>query len=230
VLNVPASPSKAPRRKLSRTIRRQQIIEATIETLAVRGYSRTTLTDVAKCAGLSQALVNFHFETKDTLLADTLGYLSEEYRLNWYTALERAGPDPALQLDALLRADFSPAICTHSRLAAWCAFWGEVQSRPLFQEKCTVDNEHYSRNREAVCSALLAAGRYTGDPVRIARVLRTTAEGVWSDLITMATPYNHREALATVHCCAAAFFPRHFNAKGLLLTAAPKRRRPGRTL
>ena len=52
-------------RKLSREARRSQLIEATIETLAARGYARTTLTEVAKQAGLSHGLVNFHFETKE---------------------------------------------------------------------------------------------------------------------------------------------------------------------
>ena len=214
--------ASAPRRKLSRAVRRKQIILATIESLAERGYSRTTLTDVAKGAGLSQALVNFHFETKDRLLEETLAFLSEEYRVNWYAALERAKPAPACQLDAMIRADFSAAICTPSRLGAWTAFWGETQSRPLFQEKCSAQDEHYDRRREAVCRALLAEGPYPGNPVRIARVLRTTTEGVWSDLITRTAPYkpySHREALGTVYCCAAAFFPRHFGESGPLRKA-----------
>ena len=110
----------------------------------MRGYARITLTEIAKYAGLSQALVNFHFETKDQLLADTLEFLAEEYRANWSGALERAAPDPASQLDAMVRADFHPALCTPSILSAWCAFWGETQSRPLFQQICGAKNEHYN--------------------------------------------------------------------------------------
>ena len=56
--------AEAAPRKLSREARRSQLIEAMIETLATRGYARTTLTEVAKQAGLSHGLVNFHFETK----------------------------------------------------------------------------------------------------------------------------------------------------------------------
>ena len=39
-------------RKLSREARQVQLIEATIETLAARGFARMTMSDVAKCAGL----------------------------------------------------------------------------------------------------------------------------------------------------------------------------------
>ena len=58
-------------RKLSRETRKAQLIDATIEVIAVRGYARTTLTDVANRAGLSHGLVNFHFQTKEKLLAET---------------------------------------------------------------------------------------------------------------------------------------------------------------
>ena len=106
-----AKPDTTPR-KQSRAARRQQLIEATIDTIAAQGYARTTLTDVARQAGISHGLVNFHFETKERLLNETLQYLAEEYRQNWTAALAAAGPSPAEQLDAMLRADFDPAICT----------------------------------------------------------------------------------------------------------------------
>ena len=223
VINEP-SPAPASRSKRSRTERRQQIIDATIEVLALRGYARITLTEIAKYAGLSQALVNFHFETKDQLLANTLEYLAEEYRANWSGALERAAPDPASQLDAMVRADFHPALCTPSRLSAWCAFWGETQSRPLFQQICGAKNEHYNHTLEAICRALLSEGGYGGHAVRIARSIRTVIEGIWLDLITLSAPYDHREALATVYCSVAAFFPRHFDTHGRIGSKKSKAR------
>ncbi|MEY3307488.1 MAG: hypothetical protein RLZZ413_1526 [Pseudomonadota bacterium] len=203
-------------RKLSREARRSQLIEATIETLAARGYARTTLTEVARQAGLSHGLVNFHFETKEKLLAETLMFLAEEYRLNWTAALDLAGEKPAAQLDALLRADFNPAICTPARLSAWCSFWGEAQSRPLYQDRCGSNDAAYIQRLEDICAALTAEGMYPGIPARTARALRVTVEGVWLDLMTMTGPYQRSEALATVHAVAAAFFPRHFGEDGLL--------------
>ncbi len=218
--NSPDAAEPVPR-KLSRAARRAQLIEATIETLATRGYARTTLTEVAKVAGLSHGLVNFHFETKEKLLAETLLFIAEEYRLNWTTALAEAAPDPASQLDAMLRADFNPPICTPARLSAWCSFWGEAQSRPMYQERCGSNDEAYIRQLESICAALGAAGGYGGTPARTARVLRVTIEGVWLDLMTMTDAYGRDEALATVYACATAFFPRHFTEAGLFASAAP---------
>lgn len=205
-----------PRRKLSRDARREQLIAATIEVLAARGYARTTLTEVANQAGLSHGLVNFHFETKEKLLTETLLFLAEEYRQNWLTALEAAGPSPAEQLDALIRADFNPAICTPAKLSAWCSFWGEAQSRPMYQERCGSNDQIYNDQMEVICGQLLQETQENRNAARVARVLRVTIEGVWLDLMTMNTPYGRDEALATVYCCAQAFFPKHFSASGLI--------------
>lgn len=205
---------------MSRAARRVQLIEATIEVLAEKGFARMTLSDVAGKAGLSHGLVNFHFHSKDLLLEETLGYLSDEYRESWMQALAAAGDAPARRLEALIRADFAPHIFTPARLAAWVAFWGEAQSRPLYQDKCGEKDDAHAAHKEAICAALMADGGYDGDAARIARALRLVTEGVWMDLVTMARPYSRTEGLATVFYAAAAFFPRHFDAQGLLIDAS----------
>lgn len=209
-----SSTAQRPPRTMSREARRTQLIESTIETIAARGYSRTTLTEVAKAAGLSHGLVLFHFETKEKLLAETLAYLSEEYRRNWDAALAGVGDDPAEQLNALIEADFNPAICTPARLAAWCSFWGEAQSRPLYQEACADRDAAYTRRLEEICARLSDAGGYGSNPVHAARLIRIASEGVWIDLVTLADPYSVEDALATVRSCAALCFPNHFDANG----------------
>lgn len=202
--------SERPPRTMSREARRGQLIEATIATLAARGFARTTLTEVARTAGLSHGLVLFHFETKEKLLAETLAWLAEEYRQNWQEALRTAGDDPAMQLRALIDADFAPAVSTPDRLAAWCAFWGEAQSRPMYQESCGEKDAAYNEVMEAICARLKAEGGYPGDPVRLARILRLTIEGTWLDVMTMQQPYDMAEARATALACVAHLFPRHF--------------------
>ena len=203
-------------RKASRETRRVQLIEATIRVLAHEGYARTTLGRVAAEAGLSHGLVNFHFASKEGLLSECLVYLAEEYRRNWEQALAAAPETPEGRLNALLLADFEPAICTPDRLSAWCSYWGEAQSRPLYQEHCSSNDAEYIRVMDGVCADLMASGGYAGEPSRVARVLRVTVEGLWLDMMTMTQPYSRQEALSTVMTCAAAFFPRHFDFSGLI--------------
>jgi AcrR family transcriptional regulator len=207
-------PGTRPPRTMSREARRAQLIDSTIETLAARGFARTTLTEVAKAAGLSHGLVLFHFETKEKLLAETLNFLAEEYRQNWQDALDRVGDDPVEQLNALIEADFNPAICTPSRLAAWCSFWGEAQSRPFYQEACGTKDDAYNLRLEEICHRISNLGGYGRNAARMARVIRVTIEGVWLDLMTMVKPYGREEALATARTCAAMCFPDHFSPEG----------------
>ena len=215
-MHSPQPPREASHRKLSRPERRGQLIEATIEVLATRGYARCTLSDVANSAGLSHGLVNFHFQSKDLLLSETLAFLSDEYRAVWQAALASAGASAAQQLDALIRADFNPGIFTPARLAAWVAFWGEAQSRPLYQSYCGAKDEDYAATKQAICAALMQDGGYGGNAARVSRALRLVTEGVWMDLVTMAAPYSRDEGLRTVMAAAAAFFPRHFDENGVL--------------
>jgi AcrR family transcriptional regulator len=202
-------------RKVSRQQRRQQLIDATMRVLARKGYAQTTLSDVAKEAGVSHGLVIFHFTSKEKLLTETLLFMAEEYRANWEKALQEAGSSPAEQLDALMRADYEPAICTPEHLACWCSFWGEVQSRPIYQQECASNDRRYIEQLQEICAALTKEGGYNHDPVRTARVLRLINEGLWLDMLSMKSPYSREEAIATLHACAATYFPKHFTAQGL---------------
>ncbi len=212
-MHQPAAAPPPPRTQ-SRDARRSQLIEATIATLAERGFSRTTLTDVARRAGLSHGLVLFHFQSKENLLAETLDHLSEEYRSNWQAALASAGPAPEAQLSALVMADFSPAVCTPDRLASWCAFWGESQSRPLYQARCSANDAHYNQTMDGICERMNADHGYRHDAERSARLIRIMIEGVWLDLMTLVEPYAVQEALDTVLAGLGALYPRHFGDEG----------------
>ncbi len=205
---LPAAPS-LPRTQ-SRDARRTQLIEATIEALAERGFSRTTVTDVAARAGISHGLVLFHFQSKENLLAETLDFLAEEYRVNWQSALAEAGDAPEDQILALIKADFTEKVCTPARLSAWCAFWGESQSRPLYQARCGANDALYNSTLVRLCDAMNAVHGYAHDPERTARLIRIVSEGVWLDMMTLAVPYSVTEALETVLLGARALYPRHF--------------------
>lgn len=207
---------EAAPRKASREMRRQQFIEATIATLARNGYARTTLTEVATTAGLSHGLIIFHFENKEKLLTETLVYLAREYRDNWTEALAAAPARSATQLEALIRADFVPAICNPGRLGAWSALWGEIQSRPMYRAHGAEFDLEYAETIHSLCAELIAEGGYPFDVDAVARVVRVTLEGLWLELMNATEPYPIEEALGAMFQLAMAFFPKHFGKNGAL--------------
>lgn len=209
--------TKAPKekrgRKAAKETRQQQLIEATIDSLAKRGYSDTTLADVAEGAGLSRGIVNFHFESKEKLLVATLQYMADDYAANWHALLEKAGPRASDRLWALVGADFDRRICTRRKLAAWCAFWGEAKSRPTYQALCGASDVYYVDTFVAICSELQAEAGYTMDPQAAARGLCAMIEGLWLRLM-MGDGLTREKALETVRAFVLTLFPRHFGPGG----------------
>ncbi|MCH6576132.1 MAG: transcriptional regulator, partial [Bacteroidetes bacterium] len=53
-------------------------------------------------AGLSQGIVNLHFESKDNLLKETLRSLAGEYREKFDRALRKSKPHAADKLRAIV--------------------------------------------------------------------------------------------------------------------------------
>lgn len=210
-----------PPRTLARDLRRQQVIEATITTIAARGLARLTLTDVAREAGISHGLVLFHFASKEKLLSETLEFMAEEYQRTRAASLEAAGPRAADRLLTLVEADFHPALTTPARIAAWCAFWGEAQSRPSYQRICGERDAACIRQMEETCAALVEEGGYAVNPAHAARILRLVIEGIWLDMVTVETPYSLDEARKTVAAALSLCFPRHFAADRIALMPAP---------
>ncbi|MGE0500825.1 MAG: transcriptional regulator BetI [Rhizobiaceae bacterium] len=214
VTGEPPAESERKGRKASKETRRQQLIEATIDSLAKRGYSETTMADVADGAGLSRGIVNFHFESKEKLLVATLQYMADEYSLHWRAALEKAGPEPARQLRTLVAADFDRAVCNRRKLAAWCAFWGEAKSRPTYQQLCGARDEAYQRVFVGLCRALRAEAGYDYDPQATALALSAMLEGLWLRLMMGTEEVTRETAMQAAMDFLASAFPRHYARTG----------------
>jgi TetR/AcrR family transcriptional repressor of bet genes len=208
-------------RKQSKEVRRLQLIEATIDSLAKRGYAETTMADVADGAGLSRGIVNFHFESKEKLLVATLQFMADEYAAHWRAALQKAGDDPARQLAAVVAADFDRSICNRRKLAAWCAFWGEAKSRPTYQALCGARDAAYQTIIIELCRTLKADGGYAYEPQAMALALSAMLEGLWLRLMMGTEDVTRESALQAGNEFLAAVFPRHFARSGAGEAARP---------
>lgn len=211
---VPAIESERKSRKASKETRQQQLIEATIDSLAKRGYSDTTLANVADGAGLSRGIVNFHFESKEKLLVATLQFMADEYANHWNAALEKAGGTPAGKIWALVNADFDRRICTKRKLAAWCAFWGEAKSRPTYQALCGASDLNYQKTFVELCAELKADGGYAYDAEPMALGICSMMEGLWFRLM-MNDGLTREKALGAAIEYVAAVFPKHISVDGV---------------
>ena len=61
-------------------IRRQQLIDATIESVAQRGLQATTINSISKNAGLSSGIISHYFGGKQGLIEATVEVFTYEFK------------------------------------------------------------------------------------------------------------------------------------------------------
>lgn len=191
--------------------RREQLIKATINCVAKRGFSATTMADITREAGLSLGIVNLHFKSKEKLLLETLKYLADEYLHHWENTLEKSGPAPADKLAAVVDLDFSKAICDRKKLAVWFAFWGETRSRPIYMKTCAEYDNHYVQvEAELFAEMLRDDDEIQYDPVILATTLDALIDGLWLDMLLTPTEMNRNQARALVFNYLHTILPDYF--------------------
>jgi AcrR family transcriptional regulator len=85
--------------------RREQILQATIEVVAGTGYHEASFARIIEHAGLSSTrLISYHFESRDALMREALGYVVERGSAFMRPRIVRAGPARA-RLAAYIRSN-----------------------------------------------------------------------------------------------------------------------------
>jgi TetR/AcrR family transcriptional repressor of bet genes len=201
--------------------RRVQLIEATIASIAKRGFAETTLAHVADGAKLSRGIVNFYFHSKEELLVETLRHMAREYEAFWKTAVTKAGPAPADKLDAMIEADFHPTAVSRKHVTVWYAFWGEARWRPEYLKLCIELSDSYFAQTRALCQEIIDAGFYAEvDATAVARGINAMIDGLWLDILINPKSVDRAEAKRTCRTFLARFFPNEFSAAGGARSAA----------
>jgi TetR/AcrR family transcriptional repressor of bet genes len=195
----------------SKGIRRRQLIEATIDSVADRSFSKTTLATVTKGANLSHGIVNYHFKSKELLFAETLGFLANEHRDQWQKTLDKSGTSAQERLLALIDADFHPNICNRKKIAVWFAFYGEATYRSAYRDKCREIDALRLKETEGLCQSIKEEGGYDQvDPRMFATGLEALIDGLWLNMLLYPKIFSRSRARETCLAYLAATFPRHF--------------------
>ncbi|WP_246147748.1 TetR/AcrR family transcriptional regulator [Nonomuraea turkmeniaca] len=112
-------------------LRREDLLKTACEVIAEQGFGHTRTIDIARAAGVSQALLFYHFENKERLFAQAFTYAAR-LRMNALDDVERSTGTPRERLATLLRLS-SPAIPTEDwRL--WIDAWAEAMRSPDLEE------------------------------------------------------------------------------------------------
>lgn len=203
------------RNKAARTaspeVRRAQLIQATIDSIARHGMSGTTVKTVSQIAGLSTGIVNFHFESKKNLFDETLRFLAEEHHDRWKSQLAKSGLTSAEKLLAIVEANFDPEICNTRKLTVWFGFFGECTYRRTYRSLVgDIDAERWQIS-VGLCRAIRDEGGYRNvDPDAVIRNLEALYDGFFLNILMYPDMFSGADAKLRIRDFLADTFPDHF--------------------
>lgn len=193
------------------TDRRAAILEGAARVIARRGVRGLRVEELAAEAGVSTALVYYHFKDRSGVLRRTLEFIGD--RAGRYTAeaeaeeesdaqsdLDAAPPDPRQELERALLLEFQDVPEVRENSTAW----GELRASAVFDPDLRDELAHAGLTWVHEVAALLGRTRPTVPaPVLTASAERLTAllEGLSTRWLSGILPLDHardlmREAIA----------------------------------
>lgn len=199
------------RRALAKERRRRQLIDATIKCISKKGLGSVTLADVAKEAGMSQGIINLHFDSKGNLLRETLRFLIEDYDALFMQTVKKSSGNAAETLRSLMEMDLKPVICDRRKLAVWFAFWGEVKAVRTYQKICAAYDDKYDKVIKELCRQIIDEGNYDGvDAGDVSGALTSLTEGFWLSFLINPKSFDRAAAMRSIESYLRAVFPKHY--------------------
>ena len=133
------------------TIRKKDLIEATIRAIHESGAAEPTMADISFHAGLaSGSIINHYFAGKEELMQETYrelanGFVSEvAVRLHGVTS-------PVEKLHAVVTAVFAPSQTTPEAISAWLWYWSRAALEPAYGE---IERKTYREVKKKLATAL----------------------------------------------------------------------------
>lgn len=155
-------------------VRRRQLIEATIESLADVGFAACTLMDIARRAGVSPGLVAHYFGDKEGLLEATLRHLAG--RLARLVSIRLAqARTPRERIQAVIDANLAPEEFDRRTASVWLAFWGQVIHSARFKRVQNVYQRRMLSNLRHGLKQIVPAREAQSIAIAIAAVI----DGLW---------------------------------------------------
>ena len=211
-INIVSEGNSVIRYRVSGEDREHQLIDAAIDVIGSKGLSRTTLTDIAKKAGLAYGHISFRFKTKESLLLAALRAVTDEYVAVRDAAVAQEGCTAAERLRLMIEAGFQRKIASKKKIALWHAFLSECHTRPayikLFSE---IRETEYLRARN-ICEEIVREGTdSTLDPHFAALGINSLVEGLWFNMRLKPGAIDSKEALAIANAFLAVIYPDRSN-------------------
>lgn len=157
------------------SIRRQQLIDATLVVIEKEGFQGATIGKISKASGMSVGIVSHYFGGKQGLLEATMRYLLASLQADLLHMLAVRASDPYTRLNAIVDANFAGAQVDLKAAKAWLAFWAQAMHSPELARLQRINERRLLSNLMFSLRQLLPADRVKGTAQTIAALI----DGFW---------------------------------------------------
>ena len=172
--SIRESRGAASEREEPEALRRRQLIEVTLDSLAEVGYVGSTLAQISQRASVSPGLVAHYFGDKDGLLEAAFRTLARDLAERLRQRL-RLAATPRGRVQAIIDANLGPEEFDQRTGSAWVAFWGQVPHEPgLMRVQRAYQRRMLSNLRHALERLLPTDEAYS-----LASMIAAMIDGVW---------------------------------------------------
>ena len=177
--------------------RHQQILDAACRVIARDGAHRLRMADVAREAGVSNALVHYYVPTRAELLAAAFDFANDRAERELQARLAAGGP-AVERLAAALVLEFEEGRVVRESWALWNELWSAAIHDPSLRPRVELA---YRRWLETIEGLVREAGG-AADPARTTERLAALVDGLGSKVLVGILTAAHagglvREAIAT---------------------------------
>nr|WP_240956488.1 TetR/AcrR family transcriptional regulator [Micromonospora sp. HNM0581] len=177
------------------------LLRTACDVIGQRGLANTRTADVAQAAGVSQALVFYHFATKERLLAQAFAYAVEQ-DLARLDAVTRSGAPPLTKLRRILRL-YTPA----GRAISWSMWidgWAESLRTPELEKVSRKLDLRWRQDLATVISDGVGEGSFVcTDPAGAAWRISAVMDGLAVQLAVHDRVISRRQFAEWVRLVAA---------------------------
>ena len=160
-------------------VRRKDLIDAAIATIADLGYGDVTVQTICETAGVSRGLIGHYFSGKDELLLEAVRQVAAELGNTTREAAQNAGLDPVAKLHAVVAASFSLPVFSVEKVAVWTALASNARLTPeLAKVYRDLWRDYRSRLIRLIEREAVTSGRTLNAP-GIALTFTQLMEGLW---------------------------------------------------
>ncbi|MER5555362.1 TetR/AcrR family transcriptional regulator [Streptomyces sp. NPDC002793] len=179
--------------RLSVAERREELLRAAVEQIEVRGVAAVRIADVAAVLGVSNALVLYHFSSKEKLVAAAFAYAAEADLAHLRKLLTRR-TSAVRRLRSAVRWYAPTGQAKGWRL--WIESWASALRDPVLRDVAGDLDQQWKAELAEVIEEGAAAGEFRcEDPVSVAWRLAALLDGLAVQMTSYAGPLSRATML-----------------------------------